>query len=104
MGYIGPSRTPMSETATAPPIRDGTSHTTSSSLGVVESAIQRALSGLKEKSEPDSEEHVDEYCQPLAYLWGDASEFQALEGYSRKYLIVDPQESNSTYSQASGAA
>lgn len=42
MGYIGPSRTPMSETATAPPIRDGTSHTTSSSLVVIESAGVKA--------------------------------------------------------------
>jgi hypothetical protein len=42
MGYIGPSRTPMSETATAPPIRDGTSHTTSSSLVVIESVGVKA--------------------------------------------------------------
>jgi len=30
MGYIGPKRTPITETATAPPTRDGTSQTTSS--------------------------------------------------------------------------
>lgn len=30
MGYIGPKRRPTIETATAPPIRDGTSQTTSS--------------------------------------------------------------------------
>jgi hypothetical protein len=49
MGYIGPRRTPMSETATAPPIRDGTSHTTSSRLGVIESG---ALSFQDEKANP----------------------------------------------------
>lgn len=32
MGYIGPSTKPTKETATASPMRDGTSHTTSSSL------------------------------------------------------------------------
>lgn len=31
-GYIGPRRTPTSETATPPPINEGTSHTTSSRL------------------------------------------------------------------------
>lgn len=44
IGYIGPSRMPTSETATAPPMRDGTSHTTSSRLGVIGSG---ALSSLK---------------------------------------------------------
>lgn len=32
MGYIGPKRSPTMETATAPPIREGTSQITSSSL------------------------------------------------------------------------
>jgi hypothetical protein len=32
MGYIGPRSIPIIETATAPPMRDGTSQTTSSSL------------------------------------------------------------------------
>jgi hypothetical protein len=76
MGYIGPSRTPMSETATAPPIRDGTSHTTSSRLVVIESVGVKASQERQEESEPDSEEHVNEYRTPLAYLWGHTSERQ----------------------------
>ena len=65
MGYIGPSRTPTSETATAPPMREGTSQTTSSRLGVSGSA---GVNVLKGKAEPDGEEHVDEYRAPLANL------------------------------------
>jgi hypothetical protein len=76
MGYIGPSRTPTSETATAPPIRDGTNHTTSSRLGVIESAgVKRRK---KKASEPNSEGNINEYYEPLAYLHR-ASEHQALE-------------------------
>jgi hypothetical protein len=33
MGYMGPRTTPIKETETAPPMRDGTNHTTSSRLG-----------------------------------------------------------------------
>jgi hypothetical protein len=66
----------MSETATAPPIRDGTSHTTSSRLVVIESVGVKASQERQEESEPDSEEHVNEYRTPLAYLWGHTSERQ----------------------------
>ena len=52
MGYIGPSRTPMSETATAPPIRDGTSHTTSSRLVVIESVGVNAPKRGKRRANP----------------------------------------------------
>ena len=68
MGYIGPSKTPMNETATAPPIRDGTNHTTSSRLVVIESVGVKAPQERQDDSEPDSEEHVNEYRKPLAYL------------------------------------
>ena len=76
IGYIGPSRTPMSETATAPPIKDGTNHTTSSRLVVNESAGIKASQERQEESEPDSEDHVNEYRMSLAYLWGRTSERQ----------------------------
>jgi hypothetical protein len=74
MGYIGPSTTPTSETATAPPMRDGTSHTMSSRLVVIESVGVKASLERQEQSAPDSEEHVKEYHKPLAYLWGHTSE------------------------------
>ena len=90
MGYIGPSRTPMRETATAPPIRDGTSHTTSSRLVVVESVGVEVFQVREEESKPDSKEHVNEYRKPLAYLWGHISERQTSRRCSWKYLIIDP--------------
>jgi hypothetical protein len=76
MGYIGPSRTPMSETATAPPIRDGMSHTMSSRLVEIESVRVKASQERQGESEPDSEEHVNEYRKPLANLWRHTSEPQ----------------------------
>jgi hypothetical protein len=68
IGYIGPSRTPTSETAIAPPIRDGTSQTTSSRLGI---SILAGEAHLTEESEPDSEEDIDEYREALADLKGN---------------------------------
>lgn len=90
MGYIGPSRAPMSETATAPPIRDGTNHTTSSRLVVIESAGDKASQTGQGENGPDSEEHINEYSKSLAYLWGYPSERQTSTRCSWKYLIIDP--------------
>jgi hypothetical protein len=80
----------MSETATAPPIRDGTSHTTSSRLVVIESVGVNASQERQEGSEPDSEDHVNEYRTPLAYLWGHSSKSQTPRRCWWIYLIIDP--------------
>ena len=99
MGYIGPSRTPMSETATAALIREGTSQTTSSRLA---SNVSAGAKRPEKRSEPDSEGHVNEYREPLADL-RDMFLICKRRGVTYRHLFVNPQESNSTYSQASCA-
>jgi len=80
----------MSETATAPPMRDGTTHTTSSRLIVIESVGVKASQERQEESEPDSEDQVNEYRKPLAYLWGHTFERQTSKRCSWRYLFIDP--------------
>jgi hypothetical protein len=68
IGYIGPSRTPTSETATAPPIREGTSQTTSSRLAI---SVLAGEAHLIEESEPDGEDNINEYREAVADLKGN---------------------------------
>jgi len=63
MGYMGPRTTPTMETATAPPMRDGTSQTMSSNIQGHQSRQRQPKLNL-----PNGEKAVNEHDPTFADL------------------------------------
>jgi len=70
--------------------RDEPYHELETTVVVVESVGVKASQERQEESEPYSEEHVNEYRKPFAYLWGHISERQTARGCTRRYLFIAP--------------